>query len=75
MRDPDFTLEIVGSSMMKENREPAFGWSRSLWEDLQQVDTWNLLPGTYISLDPPSEAPGRDPLSNISGPMIKRSLR
>ncbi len=52
---------------MKENREQALSWSTSLWQDLQHIDPGNLLPSTYISLDRPSETPGRGKLSKIFG--------
>ena len=53
--------------MMKENREQAVNWSRSLWKDLQHIDPGNLLPSKYISLHRPNETSGQDSLSEIFG--------
>jgi hypothetical protein len=39
----------------------------SVWQDLRHIEPGNLLAGTYISLDPPSEVPGNDLLSKVFG--------
>jgi hypothetical protein len=65
-RDPRFLLEILGGAVVKENRERALDWSTSLWQDFRYIESGNLLPSTYISLEPPDQTPG-DPLSKIFG--------
>ena len=65
-RDPHFLLEILGGAVVKENREQALDWSTSLWQDFKHIESGNLLPSTYISLEPPDQTPG-DPLSKIFG--------
>jgi hypothetical protein len=62
-RDPHFLLEILGGAVMTRDREQALDWCTSLWEDLQRIDPGNLLPSTYISLEPP----GQRTLSKIFG--------
>ena len=62
-RDPHFLLEILGGAVMKQNREQALHWCKSLWQDLQRIDPGNILPSTYISLEPP----GQGKLSKIFG--------
>jgi hypothetical protein len=59
-------LEILGGAVVKENREQALDWSTSLWQDFKNIESWNLLPSTYISLEPAGQTPG-DPLSKIFG--------
>ncbi|KAH8796756.1 D-lactate dehydrogenase [Hyaloscypha finlandica] len=65
-RDPHFLLEILGGAVVKENREQALDWNTSLWQDFKHIESGNLLPSTYISLEPPDQTPG-DPLSKIFG--------
>jgi hypothetical protein len=59
-------LEILGGAVVKENGEQALGWNTSLWQDFKHIESGNLLPSTYISLEPPDQTPG-DPLSKIFG--------
>jgi len=65
-QDPHFLLEILRRAVVKENREQALDWSTSLWQDFKHIESGNLLPSTYVSLEPPGQTPG-DPLSKIFG--------
>lgn len=42
-------------------------WGKSMWEAVANTDRQNILPGTYISLDPPGGLSGQIPLWKIYG--------
>lgn len=66
-REPHFMLEIIGSTTTIGARESSVQWANGMWEALNETNRKNILPGTYISLDPPGESPGQIPLSKIFG--------
>ncbi|KUJ18388.1 D-lactate dehydrogenase [Mollisia scopiformis] len=68
-RDPHFMLEILGGALKEESREASAAWAQSTWETIGKTDRGgqNILPGTYISVEPPGESPGQIPLSKIYG--------
>ncbi|CZR53073.1 related to 6-hydroxy-D-nicotine oxidase [Phialocephala subalpina] len=66
-REPHFMLEIIGCTLKQEARDASVEWSGSMWEALDKTDRKNILPETYISLDPPGESPGQTPLAKIFG--------
>lgn len=66
-RVPHFMLEILGCALKEEDREECLQWGNNIWKAIHQTDRDNILPTTYISLDPPGESPGQIPLSKIFG--------
>ncbi|KAF8858928.1 D-lactate dehydrogenase [Acephala macrosclerotiorum] len=68
-REPHFVLEIIGTAVAVEARESSVQWANGMWEALNETNRKNILPGTYISLDPPPGEwrPGQTALSKIFG--------
>ncbi|KAE8445675.1 hypothetical protein EG329_012973 [Mollisiaceae sp. DMI_Dod_QoI] len=66
-REHHFMVEILGTSVKIELREAGLKWANSIWEAVDKTSRYNILPGTYISLDPPGESPGQIPLFKIYG--------
>ncbi len=68
-REPHFMFEILGTTLLEENREKSLAWADGLWKNLSLADNRNRLPGTYISLD--HSIPGQVPLSKLYGSNAK----
>jgi hypothetical protein len=66
-REPHFVLEILGISVVEQNRESGLNWAIDTWKALLETDPQNLLPGIYISLDPPGLESDQTPLTKIFG--------
>jgi hypothetical protein len=66
-RDPHFMLEILGYASTKEDRSKNVEWAVETWEAIGQIGNDIVLPGAYISLEPPGLNADQAPLSRIYG--------
>jgi hypothetical protein len=62
-REPHMMVEFVGTTIEQANAHTSLDWADRAVSALRKTDPGNILPGTYISLDPE----GATPLSKIYG--------
>ena len=62
-REPHMMVEFIGTAIEQENAKRSLDWAARAVSEIRKTDLGNILPGTYISLDPE----GATPLSKIYG--------
>jgi hypothetical protein len=69
-REPHIMVEFIGTTIEQANANTSLDWADRAVSELRRTDPGNILPGTYISLDPE----GATPLSKIYGAKYKSLL-
>jgi hypothetical protein len=62
-REPHMMVEFIGTAVEQANADVSLDWAERAVAEIRKTDPRNILPGTYISLDPQ----GATPLSKIYG--------
>jgi hypothetical protein len=62
-REPHMMVEFIGTAIEQANANTSLDWAERAVSEIRKTDPGNILPGTYISLDPE----GATPLSKIYG--------